>query len=254
MTVRWLTAFIDLPGPAFEDGCAFWAAVTGYTLSGRRGDNDQFVTLLPEKGDAFLRLQRVDEGRPAATSTSTWTTWPPRASRPLRWAPRSGTIMARTLSWLPLPGCLSASSPTGGRRSARSPGNGRAVTGASWTSCASTSRPMTTSRKLRSGPPSPAGPRLGVWVRPDARGPVRAPGAAPRDPAATVAAATGRRGTWSWSCPPRPVVRRRAHRAATTPGPGRQGRPGDVRLDHPARRAGDEYCVTRRNPDTGLLG
>ena len=62
MAVRWLTAFIDLPAPVFDEGGAFWAAVTGYTLSGRRGDHEQFVTLLPDEGDAFLRLQRLGTG------------------------------------------------------------------------------------------------------------------------------------------------------------------------------------------------
>jgi hypothetical protein len=58
----WLTAFIDLPpGPA-EPAVAFWQAVTGSTLSSRRGERSQFVTLLPASGDAYLRAQNVLSG------------------------------------------------------------------------------------------------------------------------------------------------------------------------------------------------
>ena len=60
--ILWLTAFIDLPpGPA-EPAAAFWQAVTGSTLSARRGDRSQFVTLLPASGDAYLRAQTVLSG------------------------------------------------------------------------------------------------------------------------------------------------------------------------------------------------
>jgi hypothetical protein len=60
--VRWLTAFVDVP-PAFADrDVAFWQAVTGSTLSARRGDRSQFVTLLPATGDAYLRAQTVFAG------------------------------------------------------------------------------------------------------------------------------------------------------------------------------------------------
>jgi hypothetical protein len=60
--LRWLTAFIDLPpGPA-EPALAFWQAVTGSTLSPRRGERSQFVTLLPASGDAYLRAQTVLSG------------------------------------------------------------------------------------------------------------------------------------------------------------------------------------------------
>jgi hypothetical protein len=59
MEIRWLTAFLDLSrnaGAAEE----FWLAVTRSRLSARRGEFQQFATLLPPDGDAFLRVQNVD--------------------------------------------------------------------------------------------------------------------------------------------------------------------------------------------------
>lgn len=61
MTVRWTTAFVDLPAPVHGRGTAFWAAVTGTSPSAPRGDADQFATLLPPAGDAFVRVQRLGE-------------------------------------------------------------------------------------------------------------------------------------------------------------------------------------------------
>lgn len=62
MTIRWLTAFIDRPREGFEQAAMFWAQVTGSTLSSRRGEHDEFATLVPADGDAYLRLQHVAEG------------------------------------------------------------------------------------------------------------------------------------------------------------------------------------------------
>ncbi|WP_163513200.1 VOC family protein [Fodinicola acaciae] len=61
MTVRWLTAFLDSPpGAAAVD---FWQEVTAYGLSGRRGERQEFATLLPPQGDAYLRVQDLLDGR-----------------------------------------------------------------------------------------------------------------------------------------------------------------------------------------------
>lgn len=60
MIVRWVTGFLDTPpadAPAAE---RFWPAVTGTTLSARRG-NGTFATLIPPGGDATLRVQVVGE-------------------------------------------------------------------------------------------------------------------------------------------------------------------------------------------------
>ncbi|WP_045875617.1 VOC family protein [Pseudofrankia sp. DC12] len=62
MTPGWLTAFLDFPAADFERGVAFWRAVTATTLSAVRGDGGEFATLLPADGDAFLRVQRLGDG------------------------------------------------------------------------------------------------------------------------------------------------------------------------------------------------
>lgn len=62
MLVRWLTVFIDRPEATFPVATDFWLRVTGTTLSAPRGDCDQFATLLPDEGDAHIRVQRVDRG------------------------------------------------------------------------------------------------------------------------------------------------------------------------------------------------
>ncbi|WP_310964941.1 VOC family protein [Nocardioides terrisoli] len=60
----WLTAFLDLPADGFDDGVAFWQAVTGLGLSGTRGDSGQFATLVADDSDDWLRVQRVGAGGP----------------------------------------------------------------------------------------------------------------------------------------------------------------------------------------------
>ena len=62
--IAWLTGFLDLRADTFEAGADFWTAVTGTTLSARRGPTGQFATLLPADGDACWRVQRLDAGGP----------------------------------------------------------------------------------------------------------------------------------------------------------------------------------------------
>ncbi|GIF22250.1 putative enzyme related to lactoylglutathione lyase [Actinoplanes tereljensis] len=62
MRVRWVTGFLDSPGREVE---AFWSAVTGTTLSERRGGGT-FATLLPVEGDAFLRVQVIGSPYPGS--------------------------------------------------------------------------------------------------------------------------------------------------------------------------------------------
>lgn len=62
MTVQWLTAFLDFTAESFDDGTTFWSAATGTTMSERRRENNEFATLLPSNGDAFLRVQEVVDG------------------------------------------------------------------------------------------------------------------------------------------------------------------------------------------------
>ncbi|MFC7533142.1 VOC family protein [Actinoplanes sp. GCM10030250] len=53
-----MTGFLDTPSRVAEP---FWLAVTGTTLSARRGPGGAFATLLPAEGDACLRVQVVGE-------------------------------------------------------------------------------------------------------------------------------------------------------------------------------------------------
>ena len=57
-----MTAFIDLPVDRFEAGAAFWQQVTESRRSAPRGDDEQFATLLPPDGDAYVRVQRTPVG------------------------------------------------------------------------------------------------------------------------------------------------------------------------------------------------
>jgi hypothetical protein len=63
--ITWFTAFVDLPTERFEEGARFWSEVTGWRVSPRRGERQEFATLLPPDGDSHLKLQAVD-GPPGA--------------------------------------------------------------------------------------------------------------------------------------------------------------------------------------------
>ncbi|WP_055492498.1 VOC family protein [Streptomyces sp. TP-A0356] len=60
--VRWTYAFVDRPVEMFGPACDFWTAVTGSKLSEPRGERAEFVTLVPEAGDACLKAQAVRAG------------------------------------------------------------------------------------------------------------------------------------------------------------------------------------------------
>lgn len=62
MTPFWITAFLDFATRDFETGTAFWAGVTGSRVSAPRGSADEFATLVPPDGDAYLRVQQLDYG------------------------------------------------------------------------------------------------------------------------------------------------------------------------------------------------
>lgn len=62
MPIRWLTLFLDLPGPDLGRGLKFWCDITDCRLSAPRGDGEEFVTLLPPDGSPYLRAQRLDRG------------------------------------------------------------------------------------------------------------------------------------------------------------------------------------------------
>jgi len=58
----WITAFLDFAPDHADVGARFWSAVTGYDVSPRRGDTDEFATLVASDGDPFLRVQTLVEG------------------------------------------------------------------------------------------------------------------------------------------------------------------------------------------------
>ena len=57
MRPNWITAFLDFPVSTWDRGVAFWQAVTATRLSPARGEQGEFATLLPESGEPFLRVQ-----------------------------------------------------------------------------------------------------------------------------------------------------------------------------------------------------
>lgn len=58
----WASTFLDFPASSFTSGVAFWREVTGFGLSPSRGDHQEFATLVPPEGDDYLRVQRVQDG------------------------------------------------------------------------------------------------------------------------------------------------------------------------------------------------
>ena len=60
--VLWLSAFLDLAADEHDAGLELWERLTGYQRSATRGDDGEFVTLVPPDGDDFLRVQRLGSG------------------------------------------------------------------------------------------------------------------------------------------------------------------------------------------------
>lgn len=59
--MRWLQLFLDVPADRWAAALAFWPAATGGTLSAARGEDGQFVTLLPASGTPWVKLQRIPD-------------------------------------------------------------------------------------------------------------------------------------------------------------------------------------------------
>ncbi|MBF6128709.1 VOC family protein [Nocardia brasiliensis] len=60
--IRWVWAFLDRPAQRFDDCAKFWSTVTGTELSARRGEHDEFLTLLPDPAlfaAAGVKMQAV---------------------------------------------------------------------------------------------------------------------------------------------------------------------------------------------------
>lgn len=62
MSPTWVTAFLDFAAEHHQRGVGFWQAATGAALSAPRGADEEFATLLPAAGDAFLKVQRLHAG------------------------------------------------------------------------------------------------------------------------------------------------------------------------------------------------
>jgi hypothetical protein len=59
-TPAWIQVFLDTPSDAVDEAVAFWSAATGWRPSERRGEDGQFLTLLPAAGSAYVKVQGVD--------------------------------------------------------------------------------------------------------------------------------------------------------------------------------------------------
>lgn len=64
MGITWVTAFLDTTADLAPQTERHWEQVTGYRVGPRRGESDQFATLVPPEGNAFLRVQVVDAAGP----------------------------------------------------------------------------------------------------------------------------------------------------------------------------------------------
>ncbi|WP_405967828.1 VOC family protein [Streptomyces sp. NBC_00015] len=66
--VRWAHVFVDRPTPGFARAGDFWTAVTDTSLSAPRGEDGEFVTLLPKDADAdaCVKAQAVTDGEGGA--------------------------------------------------------------------------------------------------------------------------------------------------------------------------------------------
>ena len=60
--IRWTWLFLDTPRADAARSWRFWSEATGWSLSPTRGDDDEFATLLPPRGDSWLKLQVVADG------------------------------------------------------------------------------------------------------------------------------------------------------------------------------------------------
>ncbi|HYO40666.1 MAG TPA: VOC family protein [Nocardioidaceae bacterium] len=62
MSVRWVSAFVDVPADRLDASAEFWAAVTGSVVGEPVGDRGEFLPLEPPTGHPCLWLQRIQDG------------------------------------------------------------------------------------------------------------------------------------------------------------------------------------------------
>jgi hypothetical protein len=103
MTVKWLSAFVDVPVASAEHNTVFWEQALGYTRSPVRGENDEFLTLVPPTGDPFLRMQRTGDSSGRIHLDV-------HASDEVAMVARAQSLGARVMA---APGCVIMQSPAG---------------------------------------------------------------------------------------------------------------------------------------------
>ncbi|NNH71096.1 VOC family protein [Nocardia uniformis] len=59
--IRWIWVFLDRPAARFDESAQFWTAITETRVSETRGENSEFVTLLPESGAPSVKMQAVPD-------------------------------------------------------------------------------------------------------------------------------------------------------------------------------------------------
>lgn len=62
MSTFWMSAFVDRASTSYAAAVAHLGRLTGWQLSGSRGENNEFASLLPPDGDPFLKVQRLIDG------------------------------------------------------------------------------------------------------------------------------------------------------------------------------------------------
>ncbi len=63
MTPSWFSGYLDLAPASYDAGLAFWRDVSGWAVSPARGDDGEFVSLVPPDADPHLHVQRLASGR-----------------------------------------------------------------------------------------------------------------------------------------------------------------------------------------------
>src|SRR5690606_32538251 len=61
-TPVWYDLFLDVPRDGWQASVAFWSAAARLTPSPTRGEDGQFLTLLPAAGTSCVRMQAIDGG------------------------------------------------------------------------------------------------------------------------------------------------------------------------------------------------
>jgi hypothetical protein len=97
----WIHLFLDVPRAGWADSVAFWSAATRWEPSAPHGEAGQFLTLDPESGDGWLKLQATDDDAPRVHLDLDGTTGCPGRSSGERDGPVDSDAGARPACLLP---------------------------------------------------------------------------------------------------------------------------------------------------------